>query len=81
MSRPVLACTQMRRWFREGDENRLSLSNVPYPVDKDGNDLPHGSVLDFQQMPIALHPRTALVWWLRLRNVNVPMSYPMEPFE
>ena len=71
-------CAEMRKWFREGTKNTLLL-DVPYPTDQDGNPLPHGAVLNFHDVPIRAQPRSALIWWLRLRYVNVPGSYPMEP--
>ena len=76
----LLLHAKLEKWFREGTGNTL-LQDVPHPRDKDGNQLPHGAVLKFDDIPIRMHPRKALVWWLRLRHVNVPGGYPMEPFQ
>lgn len=71
---------QLRKWFRKGDSNAL-VKNVPYPRDLDNNPLPHGAKLDFDVTPVKLQPRQALIWWLTLRYVTVPNSYPMESFK
>ena len=75
----LLQHAQLNKWFREGDENHL-VKEVPYPTDVDGNRLPHGAVLDFAQVPVELQSRRALVWWLRLRHVNIPMDYTSNSF-
>ena len=75
----LLENAKLIQWFRSGPENVL-LAEVPYPTDGNGRSLPHGSVLDFSEVPITLHSRRALVWWLRLRHVNVPLDYPMGSF-
>ena len=75
----LLQRAQLEKWFREGDDNTL-VEEVPYPTDADGNSLPHGAVLDFTQVPVEFHSRRALVWWLRLRHVNIPMDYPLNRF-
>ena len=76
----LLDYAKLKKWFREGTENQL-MKNVPYPLDADKNPLPHGALLDFDNVPIKYQPRKALVWWARLRHINVPASYPMDPFE
>ena len=74
----LLERAQMKNWFRiDGSEND-PLRDVPHPTDDNGNKLPHGAVLDFAAVPIRLQPRKALVWWLRLHHVNIPLDYPME---
>ena len=75
----LLKYAQLQKWFRQGDDNTL-VQELPYPTDADGNSLPHGAVLDFEQVPVRLHSRRALVWWLRLRHVNIPMDYPLNCF-
>jgi len=75
----LLQRAQLEKWFREGDDNTL-VEEVPYPTNADGKRLPHGAVLDFAQVPVELQPRRTLVWWLRLRHVNVPMDYPSNSF-
>ena len=75
----LLQHAQLEKWFREGDDNTL-VKEVAYPTDASGNSLPHGAVLDFSQVPVELQSRRALVWWLRLRHVNIPMDYPLNSF-
>ena len=72
----LLTRARMSKWFRHGDS---LLRDVPYPQEN-GKKLPHGAVLNFEKNPIASHTRRALIWWLRLRGVNLPGSYPMHPF-
>ena len=74
----LLENAKMEKWFRQGVGNILM--DAPYPTDSTGNELPHGAVLDFEAVPPKLHPRRALIWWLRLRHVNVPGNYPMHEF-
>ena len=75
----LLDHVQLRKWFRKGKHNTL-MKNVAYPKDGDGNELPYGAELD-PSAPIRCQPRQALIWWLTLRYVNVPNSYPMEKFK
>ena len=74
----LLERARMKKWFRKG--NSLA-QDVPFPKNLDGEALPHGAVLNFDKKPIILHTRRALIWWLRLRNVNIPGSYPMHSFQ
>ena len=74
----LLERARMTKWFRKG--NSLA-QDVPFPKNVDGEALPHGAVLNFDKKPIILHTRRALIWWLRLRNVNIPGSYPMHSFQ
>lgn len=74
----LLERARMKKWFRKG--NTLT-KDVPFPKNLDGEALPHGAVLNFDKKPIILHTRRALIWWLRLRNVNIPGSYPMHSFK
>ena len=74
----LLTRVKMKKWFRHG---KTLAKDVPYPKNIDGKHLPHGAVLNFEKTPIILHSRRALIWWLRLRNVNIPGTYPMESFE
>ena len=74
----LLQHAKMQKWFRKGKPNILA--DVPYPTDDNDNELPHGAHLDFDTIPPHLHSRRALIWWLRLRKVNVPGNYPMMSF-
>ena len=69
---------KMQTWFRQG--RKASLKDVPHPTDSNGRKLPHGAKLDFVSVPIKFHPRRALIWWLRLRHMNIPGDYPLQQF-
>ena len=60
-----------KKWFRQGP--KASLEDVPYP-ERDGKKLPHGAILD-DAVPIQLHTRRAVIWWLRLRNCPPSPAY------
>ena len=79
MSPPELAKrAKLETWFREGP--KTSLRDLPHPRDDKNRKLPHGAKLD-RKLPIQLHSRKALIWWLRLRNMNIPGNYPLNSLE
>ena len=45
---------KVKKWFRTGDE--VLYKDVPFPKNQDGEKLPHGAVLDFDQIPIRSEP-------------------------
>ena len=70
---------KLKKWFREGP--KTSLRDIPYPLDDKNRRLPHGAQLDFKNLPVQLHSRRALIWWLRLRKMNIPGNYPLKSFD
>ena len=45
----LLEGAQMTKWFRDNKDCTL---DVPYPENDDGQQLPHGALLDFNKVPI-----------------------------
>ena len=63
-------CFQLEVWTKTAGD----VMPLPEPTNDDGKPLYHGSIIDFDQVPVRYHSKDTLNFWLQNRQIKAPNS-------
>ena len=64
----IKECFELQRWSKTGKV----VSELKPPIDDNGNELYHGSIIDFGAVPVIYHSVECLKFYLESRQVKAP---------
>ena len=59
---------KLQIWSKKGKD----VISLPDPKSERGRDLFHGSIIDFEKVPVRYHSKEELTFWLQSRQIKVP---------